>query len=82
MTRPRRPPAAPTPPPRKSNEEERDRWALTKDKLLVYVGLVFAAATFVWSEVLAHDLHYEWLVFSAALCGLGIMHGLDRKDRD
>lgn len=48
----------------------------------MYVGLVFAAATFVWSEVLAHDLHYEWLVFSAALCGLGIMHGLDRKDRD
>jgi len=71
----------PQPRRRPNLKEQREAWLLTKDKILAGLGVAVTVAEFVWAEVLEHGLRYEWLVFAAALFGLAIMSGMDKRDR-
>lgn len=62
-----------------TNETGRTKWQLTKEKILMWSGLVLIAAEFVNSEVLGRSFHGEFLLAGAALCGVSIASWGDKK---
>lgn len=59
-------------PEKNSNgREQRERWRLTREKILMAVGLSLIISTFATAE-LGLPFHYEFLIGGLALCGISI----------
>lgn len=63
----------------KHDTNGRSTWQLTKEKILMWSGLVLIGAEFVNSEVLGRSFHGEFLLAGAALCGVSIASWGDKK---
>jgi hypothetical protein len=48
------------------------QWRLTKEKILMAVGVALMFGTFVDSQFLQHPFHFEYLVAGMACCGVAI----------
>jgi hypothetical protein len=55
-------------------------WHLSKEKILLFVGIVLIFAEFVVTEFLARPYHIEYLLAGLALCGTSITGWVAKGD--
>jgi len=51
----------------------------TREKILMFSGLLLIGATWIASTFLGKEFHYEFLAAGLGLCGIGIAQWGDRK---
>lgn len=56
-----------------------DQWRLTREKILMFAGLLLIAGEFTNAEVFGGAFHYEFLLGGLALCGISISRWGDKK---
>lgn len=61
------------------NGGERQKWRLTREKILMAFGLALIGAEFINAEVRGATFHLEFLIGGLALCGISIAQWGDRK---
>jgi hypothetical protein len=64
--------------PNQNNNGQR-QWSLTKEKILMFAGLVIIFSEAVSAEVFNRPFHFEFLLAGLALCGISITQWGDRK---
>ena len=57
-------------------------WSLTRQKILMFAGLLLVGAEFVNAEILAGTFHLEFLLGGLALCGVSITQWGDKRSKD
>jgi hypothetical protein len=63
----------------KTDKEHRGAWTVTKEKILMFSGLLLIGGEFVNGEILGRTFHGEFLLAGAALCGVSIASWGDKK---
>lgn len=61
------------------NVDPHSSWRLTREKLLMFAGLIIIGASFINSEIFRGTFHREYLIAGLALCGISITTWLDRR---
>jgi hypothetical protein len=61
------------------NHNGAKQWLLTKEKILMFAGLIIIFAEAVSTEVFARPFHFEFLLAGLALCGISITQWGDKK---
>lgn len=64
---------------RRRNGSRQDQWRLTREKILMFCGLLLIAAEFTNAEIRGGTFHLEFLLGGLALCGISIAQWGDRK---
>lgn len=64
-----------------ANGNGRERWSITKEKILMFFGLTLIAFEAVNAELRGGTFHLEFLVCGTALCGVAIAGWGDRKEK-
>lgn len=54
-------------------------WLLTKEKLLIGVGIGIIAWVMIVQPLLKQDFHYEWLILAAACFGVSVAQWGDKR---
>lgn len=62
-----------------NGRKEWQRWDLTREKILLFCGLVLIGAEFINAEVRGGTFHFEFLLGGLALCGIAIAQWGDRR---
>lgn len=70
------------PPRRAPRKQDKEAWAILKEKWLYTLATVLALGVFVWGLVLGHGTEWDWLAFILALFGVPIALSLDKRDKD
>lgn len=65
--------------PGNGNGNGRERWRLTREKILMTCGLLLIGAEFVNAEVRGATFHLEFLIGGLALCGISIAQWGDKR---
>jgi hypothetical protein len=65
----------------KTNGKDKDPWALTREKILLFSGLTLIAFEAINSEIRGGVFHYEFLLCGLALCGVAIAGWGDKKEK-
>lgn len=55
------------------------KWQLTKEKILMFSGLILCLAEFISAEIFSRPFHFEFLILGAALCGVSIASWGDKR---
>lgn len=61
------------------NGKRAETWKLTKEKILMFAGLIIIFAELVNSEVAGRTFHFEFLIAGLALCGISIANWGDKQ---
>ena len=56
-------------------------WRLTKEKILLFFGMVLVVLTFIDSQFFGHPFHFEYLLAGLACCGIAIAQWGDKRER-
>lgn len=62
-----------------TNRNGRRKWPITKEKILMFCGLVLIGAEFINAELRGDSFHYEFLICGLALCGISIAQWGDKR---
>jgi hypothetical protein len=57
----------------------RAQWQLTREKILMFFGLMLIGAEFTNAELLGGTFHVEFLLGGLALCGISIAQWGDKR---
>lgn len=63
----------------KGRRNGQQQWRLTREKILMFCGLILIGSEFINAEVRAGTFHVEFLLGGLALCGISIAQWGDRK---
>lgn len=61
------------------NGRRESQWRLTKEKILMFSGLIVIFSELVNAEVAGHTFHFEFLIAGLALCGISIASWGDKR---
>jgi hypothetical protein len=61
------------------NGKRESQWRLTKEKILMFSGLVVIFMELANAEILGHTFHFEFLIAGLALCGISIAAWGDKR---
>lgn len=67
------------PPSRQHERDGAQRWKLTKEKILMFAGLIVIFSELLTSEVFEKPFHFEFLLAGLALCGISIAQWGDKQ---
>lgn len=62
-----------------NNDNGRRRWALTREKILMFCGLTLIAYESSIAEIIGETFHFEILLAGLALCGVSIAQWGDKR---
>lgn len=61
------------------SRRQRERWQLTREKILMSCGLILIGYETIVSPALAQPFHFEVLLAGLALCGVSVSQWGDKK---
>ena len=61
------------------NGTKKPRSKITRERVLLTLGIAIIVAEFINSELRGRPFHYEFLLLAAALCGISITSLGDKK---
>lgn len=62
-----------------SRNEAKERWSLTREKIMMCVGLAVIVYEAAFAEPLGGTFHFEILLSGLALCGVSIAQWGDKR---
>jgi hypothetical protein len=62
-----------------THKDQRERWQLTREKILMFFGLAMFVYEAVIVEAIGQRFHFEILIAGMALCGVSIAQWGDKK---